>query len=324
MRLRACLIAAVLSSAPISPAMANPVGYGVAFDQLYRIETSPPGATYIGEAGNFGGQPYGLLKGLTFGPGNTLYAISDSLTQKPIVTLNTANGRATYLSSLNLSGGTGQFKSLDFASAFTCDGQMWLTSATTRKLWRVNPATGQSTLVATLAETLTGLAARGNELFAAGGRGNNSLYKVNTQTGTATLIGGFGAASSGWISTISLSFDANGTLWSVLNYLPPAPGGSTLVDWSDLARIDPATGLATVLGPITGPESLLGIGITGFTVGQTPCALPPPGGSTPPPATLPSSSTWSLAILGLLLFAASASRISRRRSAVQRSGGNRA
>ena len=324
MRLRACLIAAVLSSAPISPAMANPVGYGVAFDQLYRIETSPPGATYIGEAGNFGGQPYGLLKGLTFGPGNTLYAISDSLTQKPIVTLNTANGRATYLSSLNLSGGTGQFNSLDFASAFTCDGQMWLTSATTRKLWRVNPATGQSTLVATLAETLTGLAARGNELFAAGGRGNNSLYKVNTQTGTATLIGGFGAASSGWISTISLSFDANGTLWSVLNYLPPAPGGSTLVDWSDLARIDPATGLATVLGPITGPESLLGIGITGFTVGQTPCALPPPDGSTPPPATLPSSSTWSLAILGLLLLAASASRISRRRSAVQRSGGNRA
>ena len=172
--------------------------------------------------------------------------------------------------------------------------------------------------MATLAETITGLAAKGNELFAAGGRGNNSLYKINTETGTTSLIGGLGAANSGWISTISLSFDANGTLWAVLNYLPPAPGGSTLTDWSDLARIDPASGLATVVGQITGPESLRGIGITGFTVGQAPCAITPPSGGTPASAALPSNSTWSLTLLGLLLFAASASQISRRRSAMHR------
>ncbi len=317
MRMRACLIAAVLSIAPFSLAKADPVGYGVAFDQLYRVETSPPRATYIGDAGNFGGQPYGLLKGLTFGPGNTLYAVSDSLSQKPIVTLNASTGAATYLSALNLSGGTGQFNSLDFASAFTCDGQMWLSSATTRKLWRVNPANGATTLVGTLGETITGLAAKGNELFAAGGRGNNSLYKINTETGTAALIGGFGTANSGWISTISISFDANGTLWSVLNYLPPAPGGSTLTDWSDLARIDPTSGIATVIGPITGPESLRGIGMTGFTVGQTPCTtIPPPGGGGgSSPATLPSASSWSLLALLLALLAAAAWRFPKHRQA---------
>ncbi len=314
--MRACLIAAVLSIAPISPAKADPVGYGVAFDQLYRVETSPPRATYIGDAGNFGGQPFGLLKGLTFGPGNTLYAVSDSLSQKPVVTLNTATGAATYLSALNLSGGTGQFNSLDFASAFTCDGQMWLSSATTRNLWRVNPANGATTLVGALGQTITGLAARGNELFGAGGRGNNSLYKINTETGVAALVGGFGAANSGWISTISISFDANGTLWSVLNYLPPAPGGSTLTDWSDLARIDPATGIATVIGPITGPESLRGIGMTGFTVGQTPCATAPPGGGGgSSPATLPSASASSLLALLLALLMAAGWRLRELRAA---------
>ena len=309
MRMRACLIAAVLTIAPFSLAKADPVGYGVAFDQLYRVETSPPRATYVGEAGNFGGQPYGLLKGLTFGPGNTLYAISDSLSQKPIVTLNSATGAASYLSALNLTGGAGQFNSLDFAAAFTCDGQMWLSSATSKKLWRVNPANGNSTLVGTLGETITGLAAKGNELFGAGGRGNNSLYKINTGTGAAALIGGFGTANNSWISTISISFDANGTLWSVLNYLPPAPGGSALTDWSDLAKIDPNSGIATVIGPITGPESLRGIGMTGFTVGPTPCGVSPPDGNgTTSSAALPTSSTWSLIALLVLLLAAAAIR----------------
>lgn len=317
MRMRACLIAAVLTIAPFSLAKANPVGYGVAFDQLYRIETSPPRATYIGDAGNFGGQPYGSLKGLTFGPGNTLYAVSDSLSQKPLVTLNTATGAATYLSALNLSGGSGQFNSLDLASAFTCDGQMWLSSATSKKLWRVNPANGATTLVGSMGETITGLAAKGNELFGAGGRGNNSLYRISTETGAAALIGGFGTANSGWISTISISFDADGTLWSALNYLPPAPGGSTLTDWSDLARIDPASGIATVVGPITGPDSLRGIGMTGFTLGQTPCAtIPPPGGGgSSSPATLPSASSWSLFTLLFALLVVAGWRFSRHHAA---------
>ena len=312
MRMRACLVAAVLLIAPFSLAQADPVGYGVAFDQLYRVETSPPRASYVGEAGRFGGQPYGLLKGLTFGPGNTLYAVSDSLSQKPVVTLNTSTGAATYLSALNLTGGTGQFNSLDFAAAFTCDGQMWLSSATSKKLWRVNPASGETSLVGQLGETITGLAAKGNELYGAGGRGNNSLYKINTGTGAAALIGGFGSANSGWISTISISFDANGTLWSVLNYLPPAPGGSTLTDWSDLARIDPNSGIATVIGPITGPESLRGIGMTGFTVGQTPCGSTQPGGNgTSSSAALPTTSSWSLVALLLLLLAAAVTWLSK-------------
>ena len=38
-----------------------------------------------------------------------------------------------------------------------------------------------------------------------------------------------------------MSFDDDGTLWAVLNYVPPAPGSTTVPDWSDLATIDPNT-----------------------------------------------------------------------------------
>ncbi|MCB1570162.1 MAG: hypothetical protein KDI72_03700, partial [Xanthomonadales bacterium] len=201
MRMRACLTAAVLLIAPFSPAMAQTVGYGLAFDELYRIDLSARQASYVGQAGNFAGQPFGFLKGLTFGPGNTLYAVSDSLSQKPLVTINTTSGAASYVAALNLTGGTGQFNSLDFGAAFTCDGQMWLSSATAGKLWKVSPSNGATTVVGNLGQTVTGLAARGNELFGAGGRGNNSLYRIDTATGAAQLIGGFGAANSGWISS---------------------------------------------------------------------------------------------------------------------------
>ena len=303
MRMRACLTAAVLLIAPFSPAMAQTVGYGLAFDELYRIDLSARQASYVGQAGNFAGQPFGFLKGLTFGPGNTLYAVSDSLSQKPLVTINTTSGAASYVAALNLTGGTGQFNSLDFGAAFTCDGQMWLSSATAGKLWKVSPSNGATTVVGDLGQTVTGLAARGNELFGAGGRGNNSLYRIDTATGAAQLIGGFGAANSGWISSISMNFDAAGVLWAVFNYLPPAPGGSTLTDWSDLATIDPTTGAATVLGPITGPESLRGIGLSGFALGPTPCAAPPPDGGNGPSAALPSTSNWSLLLLLLLTVA---------------------
>lgn len=313
MRTLACLVvAAVVSVASISGARAQTVGYGVAFDELYRIDLGSRTASYVGAAGNYGGQPYGFLKGLTYGPGNTLYALSDSLSQKPIVTLDTATGAATFIAPLSLGAGTGQFNSFDFGAAFTCDGRMWLSSATTRKLWEVVPSRGESILRGTFTPTITGLAARGNELFGAGGRGNNSLYRISTETGEATLIGGFGAAASGWISSVSMNFDSNGVLWAVFNYLPPAPGSSTLADWSNLAKIDPATGIATVLGPITGPESLRGIGMAGFALGPTPCAPDPDGGGVAA-VTLPVDSNWAVLLLVLALCVAGAARLPRTR-----------
>ena len=45
MRMRACLIAAVLSIAPFSAAVAEPFAYGVAYDDLYRVDLGPRQAT---------------------------------------------------------------------------------------------------------------------------------------------------------------------------------------------------------------------------------------------------------------------------------------
>lgn len=303
MRMRACLIAAVLSVAPISLAMADPVAYGVAYDELYRIDLATRQATLVGNAGFYGSQPFGSLEGLTYGPGYTLYAFSDSLSQKPILTLSPTTGAATFLAPLNLGSGTGQFNSFDFGAAVTCDGQIWLSSATTRKLWRVSQ-TGGSTLVGVMDQTITGLAARGNDLYGASSRGVNALYKIDTSSAQTTLVGGFGTANSGWINTVSMNFDAAGTLWAAFNYVPPAPGGSNIVDWSNLATIDPATGTASVRGPIVGPESLRGIGLAGFAMGPAPCALPPinpPNGGATSAAPLPSISTWASLFLALLL-----------------------
>ena len=76
MRMRACLIAVVLSVASISPAMAEPMAYGVAYDELYRIDLATRQATYVGSAGSYAGIPLAALTGLTYGPGNDLYAFA--------------------------------------------------------------------------------------------------------------------------------------------------------------------------------------------------------------------------------------------------------
>jgi hypothetical protein len=116
------------------------------------------------------------------------------------------------------------------------------------------------------------------------------------QTGEARLIGSYGDAASGWINSVSMSFDDDGTLWAVLNYVPPAPGSTLVPDWSDLATIDPNTGLMTVVGPITGPEDLRQVGMKGFAIGPPRCVA----GATGVAAAPVGSPAW-LALLGLLL-----------------------
>ena len=71
-------------------------------------------------------------------------------------------------------------------------------------------------------------------LYGAGGRGENTFYRIDTETGAATAIGSFGVTTR-WINSVSMSFDDTGVLWAVINYVPPAPGTDTVADWSDLA-----------------------------------------------------------------------------------------
>jgi hypothetical protein len=289
-----------------SGAGAATAAYGEAFDTLYRIDLPGQTATEIGRAGSFGGQPIANLSGLSYSVDETLYAVAGGM--NALARIDPGSGAATIVGTFGLNGqGDPQRNdALDLGMTFGCDGTLWLVSAYAGKLWTANPANGATTLVGATGHTITGLVAVGNALFGAGGRGDNNLYRIDPKTGAATVIGSFG--DSGWINSVSMSFDESGTLWAVLNYVPPEPGSTSVADWSDLARIDIATGRVTIVGPITGPESLRQVGMKGFAVGPPRCTAGGAAGVFTAPVGTP---PW-LAVLAALLVATAGWSLRRR------------
>ena len=91
MRTLACLaVAAVLSVVPVSGARAQTVGYGLAYDELYRVDLGTREATLIGPAGVYAGRALAQFTGLTHGPGGDLYAVA--ATHKALIRLNASTG----------------------------------------------------------------------------------------------------------------------------------------------------------------------------------------------------------------------------------------
>lgn len=271
MRPLVCLAAAGMLVVSASNAFADTVAYGEAFDTLYRIDLADHTATEVGAAGRYGGQLIGNVSGLSETKNGDLYAAAGGL--NALARISPDTGAADIVGSFGLTGqgDPTRYDALDLGMTVSCDGTFWLVSAYAGKLWTVDPATGATTLVGSTGHMITGLVARGSLLFGAGGQGDNNFYRIDTATGAATRIGSYGAAAPGWINSVSMSFDENGTLWAALNYIPPAPGSTSVPDWSDLAKINPATGELTIVGPITGPDSLRQIGMRGFTAGPPLC-----------------------------------------------------
>jgi hypothetical protein len=300
MRMLACFTAAVFLIASISLARAEPFAYGVAYDELYRVDLGARQATFIGSAGNYAGTPLAALTGLSYGPGNELYAIAG--TQKALVKISTSTGAAEFVGRFGLAGqGSGQFDALDLSMAYGCDGSFWMTSAIKRDLWKVNPQTAVITLVGNTGRQISGLAVRRGILYGTGIGSDQGLYTIDPGTAAATRVGTFG----GTIPWIDPSFGTDGTLWATFSYNPPENR-----EWSDLARIDPTTGAATNLGPITGPTRLRFFSMKGLAVAPSSCVPDPDGGGeTPEPAGLPLGSPWALILLGLLLLTATARRL---------------
>jgi hypothetical protein len=300
MRTLACLVAAGMLTIFASGASAETVAYGEAFDTLYRIDLAGPTAVEIGPAGSYGGQRIANISGLSYSLDDQLYAVAGGM--NALSRINATNGSATIVGMLGLAGeGDPQRNdALDLGMTFSCDGTLWLVSAYAGKLWTVNPQNGATTLVGDTGHTITGLVALGNTLFGAGGRGDNTFYRINSDTGAATAIGSFGIPDGAWINSVSMSFDDKGILWAVLNYVPPAPGSVTVPDWSDLAKINVSTGEMTIVGPITGPESLVQVGMKGFAVGPPRCV----SGAGTPITTPVGSPPWLAGLAGLLVLLA--------------------
>jgi hypothetical protein len=302
MRPLTCLIAAGLFAVACSRADAATVAYGEAFDTLYRIDLTTHEATRVGAAGRYSGQIIGNISGLSATSEDAFYAISGAI--KVLVRVDPDSGQAVVVGDLGLTGQGDPTRNdaLDLNMAAGCGGTLWLSSAFANKLWSVDRTTGAARLVGSTGHALTGVVARGRQLYGVGGKGDNTFYRVDPATGAATAIGAFGGEVTRWVNSISMSFDEAGTLWAVINYVPPEHDTDVPADWSDLATIDPATGKVHVIGPITGPDSLKKVGMKGFTTGPAPC-----GTNAPSPA--PIDSPWMLALLaGLLALVAATQR----------------
>lgn len=287
-------IAAGMLTVSAFAANAAPAAYGEAFDTLYRIDLAASEATAIGGAGTYFGQTIGNISGLTTTADGSLYAIAGGF--KLLVRLDPKTGRANVVGDLGLSGqgDPTHNDALDLNMISACDGTFYLSSAIANKIWTVKPDNGATTLLGLTGHTITGLVARDGVFYGAGGKGDNRFYRIDPKNGAATPIGDFGPALTRWVNSVSMSFGSDGTLWAVINYVPPEHDSDTPPDWSDLATIDPATGKMTILGPLKGPDSLRRVGMKGFTVGPAECRAADA-------FSAPAGSPWSFGLLGALL-----------------------
>jgi len=317
MPLRALIATLVLAVSGIT-AHAATAAYGEAFDTLYAIDLANHQASAIGPAGSWSGASIANVEGLTYSPGGKLYAVSDTLL-KALLTIDPATGGATVVGALGGNGGLGEagqgtFDVLDLGLAFTCDGRLWLSSGYTGSLWQVDPASGNTTRIGNLGATITGLAARGNELFGAGSQGDPYLYSINTANAQATALGPYGAGIQP-ITTASIGFDANGRLWSILDNVPPLPP-QQIPEWSTLASVN-TNGAMTSVGDITSASGAHGptnatqlpyVGLKGLAI-ASPCAAAQGPGIAPAPAF---SAPGLFALIALIALGAGTSRRFRR------------
>lgn len=304
------LLAGLLLCLPAA-AMAEPAGYAVGFDRLYRLDAGTGQASAVG--------PLGFIdvEGLAFAPDGTLYGVADAGRVPPgndqtdfLLRINTQTGAATAVGQLSgLAGlGTGAFGELDYGLAFTCDGRLWLSSDTTNQLWEVNPSNAVTRYVGNTGAAISGLAARGNTLYGVSIDGNEGLYRIDTNTGAASLIGLLGLPDR--MFDAGLDFAANGDLWVTIDYLTPPQGIPPLRN--DVARLDPMTGRILEMRTVTGAGS----GID--TVQMEGFALAPPGGcgggavDEPPPRPIPGPGPLVLGALALLMLAGSRVALQRR------------
>lgn len=268
-------------------AVAAPVGYAVGFDTLYRVDVANGQAVPVGPIG------YSDVEGLAFAPDGTLYGVADAGVSSGsglsdlLIRINTSTGAGSLVAPLSALAGIGPGGNLDYGLAATCDARLWLSSDTTGQLWEINPGNGTTRLVGVMGQPISGLAARGNDLVGVSIGSTPALYRIDRQTAAATLAGPLNAG--GIVDDAGLDYDAAGLLWASLDPEPAVIGASRI------ARIDPATGQATISGNV----SVGAVGMEGL-------AIAAPGGCTatgtldafPQPVPGPGLPALALLILG--------------------------
>jgi hypothetical protein len=171
----------------------NPIG---GQDKLYSIDLNTGIATAIGLTG------FADIDGLAFKPGtSTLYGIDERT--NVLVTLDITTGIGTSVGALG-------HQASDGALVFTQSGELYWGDER-RGLFSVDILSGAATSILGGALDITGLTARGEQLFAV--RDNsNTLITIDKTNGAISNIGSLGV---NFQDDAGLSFDSTGTLWSL-------------------------------------------------------------------------------------------------------------
>ncbi|HET9049775.1 MAG TPA: hypothetical protein VFN29_12545 [Chiayiivirga sp.] len=292
---------------PLTALAAPQTAYVSAFNQLYKLDLDTAHAEPIGT-----GIGFNDVEAIAFGPNGVLYGIADgtvglgSSSTDFLIRIDTSTGAGTlvgHLSALEQQGPNGQ---LDYGLAFTCDGKLWASSDTTGRFWEINPSSATTREVGNTGLPLSDVSARGNQLFAIGvTRGfddpnQQALYRLDPTTAAATRVGSLGVPDI--LSSVGMDFDANGQLWATLDSQPPDINRP-----SRLARINPETGQATVIGSINGiidnlSARALAIGPAGACSGNGPAG-------SGDPAMVPGPGIPALLVLGLVAGLSGARRL---------------
>lgn len=293
------------NAAPMAYSVSSDSGNAASEDSLYSIDLATGANQLIGRLIS-GTQTRLDTEGLAFAPDGTLWGVDDdSLTFFPI---NIASGTIRFQEEVQLSGfSTGGGN--DFGMTFSCDNSIYVTSVITKTLYKLN-FNGSSQVIGSLGAlgfNISAIAAIGNPTrlyglgngqFSNGSTDSPNLYRIDIQTGVATLIGPLGAAAGDY-NQGGLSFDANGELWAITDRRII---NNTIADLpSQILKINTTTGQATLV------SSTSEVGFESLAVAppaQCVVAPPPPPiserGEFPVIPTL-SSTGRLLAILVLLL-----------------------
>ncbi len=216
---------------------------GAPSGQLYAVNTTTGTATPFG--------PLGIpeLQGLAVRPGShELYGVVTTASRTTVYRVSSAHGDALPVTTLPV----GPMRTVAFSAGDTLFG-----GATNGKLYRLDLSTGDTTYIGTASGVVySGLSFQPmtGELWASvrpAVVNRDRIYKVNTSTGAATVVGNTGDG----LITPSISFSAEGTLYG----LKSSPQNSTLI------TIDTATGAGTTVG-LTGVPGLLALAMRTDTV----------------------------------------------------------
>ena len=247
-------IAMSLLLAAVAPLLgAAPVGYSINSDSasdnadsLYRVDLGSGIETRVGPV-LVGGESRIDVEGLAFAPDGTLYGVDDS--EMTLFPINPDTGLVQVSDEVRLSGLSSP-GSNDFGMTFTCDGSLYVTSVTRQTLYRLG-LDGKAEAVGpegSLGAPIAALAAYGEpaELYGLGNGLDSKLneitpvlYRIDTMTGAATVIGELGAARV--YAEGGLAFDDSGQLWAITDRRDQI--GAPLP--SELMKIDRTSGAAS-------------------------------------------------------------------------------